>query len=548
MHTSQIKQTASNSTQRTSFFQTTAKHFKHFVLFPLVCISVVLTSPGISGSSSPAAISTVMTARAEDLGMWYIDEFGVNDAHAAGIDGTGIKIADIDTMINTDVPWLADTNLVIRDKNITTFYGDISPITDDFEKGYHATDMISVLQGNGQGATNGNAPIGIVPGATIYHYSAVHSEDDSITGGDIYDEAVRLALEDDVDIIIIPAGGLSFYDRQYPYILEAIKRGIPVLIAHSNELLKISQTTHPEYYQDSAGADLPVEDCVTSDPDDEICYWPGMVTVQCIGNSRQLQIISDIADPGTDIASPGENIWMQFYNWGNFEPSGGGCSTATTVAGGYLTLAMQKWPDATGNQILQLLVTTAGGNNADGTDVNAVIDITRDPKFGFGIIDLEKMLNTDPTEYVDVNPILYSDIYRTVKNAEARGVLDTLTDNENLIEIATVLDEQLQKENLARPDFLVTLLGESETVSDDSTVNSSASQAATTDASLISDSTTTTVEEGDLSSGPRNIKKSKFPIVTITLCGILGLGLIASVIIIIRSKGKKNADKSEEES
>ena len=164
---------------------------------------------------------------AAEEGFWYLEEFSIESIHEENITGKDVKIADIDTLINLDLPWLSDANVVLQDKAVTKFYGDIPPESDDFEKAYHATDMVGLLQGNGEGASMGHAQVGIAPGATIYHYAAVHSEDDSVTGGDLYAEAMELALADDVDIILIPAGGLSFYDKQYPYFLEAIRRGIP---------------------------------------------------------------------------------------------------------------------------------------------------------------------------------------------------------------------------------------------------------------------------------------------------------------------------------
>ena len=402
-----------------------------------------------------------MTVHAADPGYWYYDDFGIPEAYEQGIDGSGIKIADIDTLINLDVPWLADANVVVRDEAITTYYGEgISPLSDDFNIAYHATDMVSLLVGNSDGATVGGAPDGIAKGATIYHYAAVCSEDDSLTGGDVYEEAVPLALADDVDIILVPAGGLSFYERQYPYFLEAIRRNIPVFIAHANMRVSIDEVTVPEVYEDADGNALAYEELPTGDDDDEVCYWPGLVTIQAIGEDRLLQSFSDVEDAGTNLAAPGEDLWMQAEGWGIFVPRGGGCSAAATVTAGYCALAMQKWPDATGNQILQLMVRTA--SRQDGTltgDPADVLSLERDPYEGFGIVDPVRMLAQDPSVLPDVNPILYLDIAQAVKNAEARGDGDALTEPELLV-VAEVLDEQLAQGGFERPAFLITLLGE----------------------------------------------------------------------------------------
>ena len=412
------------------------------------------------------ALRTVFAA---EEGYWYLEEFSIEEIHEQGITGKGIKIADIDTLINLNLPWLSDADVVLRDKAVTTFYGDIPPESDDFEKAYHATDMVGLLQGNGQGASMGHAQVGIAPGATIYHYAAVHSEDDSVTGGDLYAEAMQLALEDNVDIILIPAGGLSYYDEQYPYFLEALKKGIPVLVAHANERHRIDQDVNPEVYQDGQGGELLFEELPTASWLDEICYWPGLVTVQALDEQFRVQVLSRTEDAGTDISAPGEGIWMQMEDWGYFEPLGGGCSAATTSAAGFLALAMEQWPNATGNQILQLMARTPEWQSSDAAKDPGfdILNLEISPFYGWGAIDIQYMLQTDPTVYPDVNPVLYKDMASIVKNAEVRGATDVLKTPE-LVEVAGVLDEQLEKERIDRPQFLKKILGNERGASSDS--------------------------------------------------------------------------------
>ena len=427
------------------------------ILYRLAAALLLIVLPLRTVCSGPAGIQ----AHAAEEGYWYLEDFGIYEAHDAGITGEGVKIADVDTMINLNLPWMSDVDIVLRDQAITKFYGDVPPESDDFMMAFHSTDMVGLLQGNGEGAYSGKAQVGIVPGATIYHYAAVTSEDDEVTGGDIYDEAVRLALEDDVDIILIPAGGKSDYEKQYPYILEAIKRGIPVLVAHANNRVRLDQDTRPEMYTDAQGGDLYFEELLTADWADEICYWPGIVTVQALDETYRLQVLSRIEDSGTDIAAPGEGIWMQQDDWGIFEPIGGNCSAATTAAVGYLALAMQKWPEATGNQILQLMARTTGPQSEAAFETNDmdITELTIDPFYGWGALDVMTMLNTDPTGFPDVNPVLYKDVSQFVRNAQIRGDSEMIASAE-LREITEVLDEQLELAGLERPDFVKTVLGE----------------------------------------------------------------------------------------
>ena len=59
-----------------------------------------------------------------------------------------------------------------------------------------------------------------------------------------------------------------------------------------------------------------------------------------------------------------------------------------------LALARQKWPDATSNQLLQLLIHT--GSNAQ----NAWNSRT-----GYGAVNPGALINTNPSQYSDENPV-----------------------------------------------------------------------------------------------------------------------------------------------
>ena len=419
------------------------------------------------GLSAVFSRGTALTSQAAVSGLWYYYNFHVDQAHAQGINGQGITIADVDTMINPNVPWLSDATILTKPKNITKFYGDISPVTDDFDLAYHATDMVSVLAGNGQGATYGKAPLGVAPKATIINYAAVTTEDDSVTGGDNYVGAFQAILADNVDVIAIPAGGLSYYDQQFPYILEAIKRGIPVVIAHANAKNAVDKRVRPAVYSDAQGKSLSFDLLPTSDAADEICYWPGLVTVQAVGESGALQKSSRIQDSGVDVAAPGPDVMMEFYEWGHFEPQGGGCSCASTLTAGYMALAMQKWPQATGNQILHLLLRAAdAGRTGNRKILNATTQadlsgLKRDVNTGHGVVNLDYMLATNPAVYPDYNPVLYKDIEQIYKNAVARGAESELK-AAWLTTVAQELSRQLRACGEPEPKFLQEILGRNE--------------------------------------------------------------------------------------
>ena len=72
-----------------------------------------------------------------------------------------------------------------------------------------------------------------------------------------------------------------------------------------------------------------------------------------------------------------------------------GTSVAAPIVAGMLALTRQKWPDATGNQILQLLVNTSLNPNH-----------AWDQYTGYGAASLADLIHTDPSQYPDENPII----------------------------------------------------------------------------------------------------------------------------------------------
>lgn len=71
-----------------------------------------------------------------------------------------------------------------------------------------------------------------------------------------------------------------------------------------------------------------------------------------------------------------------------------GTSFSAPIVAGILAQARAKWPNATSNQLLQLLVNTASTPEGG-----------RDIYVRYGPINPGKMLNTDPSQYLDEKPL-----------------------------------------------------------------------------------------------------------------------------------------------
>ncbi len=118
----------------------------------------------------------------------------------------------------------------------------------------------------------------------------------------------------------------------------------------------------------------------------------GVVGVTNISTDGQLTVRSSWSQQ-TVTASVGANINARVYPDKNVEKVE--ClSCAPAITTGFLALAREKWPQATGNQLLQLLIRS--GTNP-GNSWNE--------RTGFGPTNLETMLSTDPSQFPDENPL-----------------------------------------------------------------------------------------------------------------------------------------------
>jgi subtilisin family serine protease len=72
-----------------------------------------------------------------------------------------------------------------------------------------------------------------------------------------------------------------------------------------------------------------------------------------------------------------------------------GTSSPTPLVAGALALVKEKYPTATGNQLVQHLIHHTGRD-----------EYGWQRKTGFGVLRIDKMLATDPTGWPDVNPLL----------------------------------------------------------------------------------------------------------------------------------------------
>ena len=286
----------------------------------------------------------------------YFSYYPLNTVHQKGITGKGVTIAVIGGPVDTSNPALKGAN--ITDKSRCT-------IQDSPEGIRHGTDMAIILV----------SPIsGVAPDATLYNYQA--STDGTISNGSCDSKGGRLnttsalinqAVEDGAQIISI---SLSVPEVSFELkwaITNAIAKGVIIVAAAGNEALLDDITALGRY--------------------------SGVVGVSAINSDGTFASYSNSANGMVTAAFGGP---YNTYDVNTGEPvTVHGTSISTPLVAGMLALARQKWPDATTNQILQLLVHTGLNPNHDWNQYT-----------GYGAAALGSLVNQDPSQYPDENPII----------------------------------------------------------------------------------------------------------------------------------------------
>lgn len=333
-----------------------------------VIVAATLASPASAGQNNGD-------------GLWYFDLFDIQSFHDQGIDGSGVTIAMVDSPVNLDVPTLQGAAITPHPPiGCLAADGTELPATStDLALAKHGTNVASFLVGSGAGYPGETGVKGIAPGVTLLTY-AVYDTDVclSVDFSDPLAEAINAAVDDGADIISVSIGTLGS-TRMNEAILNALRHQVILVAALPNQDANIGFFTAPFSYNGVAGIAA-----LTPDGKPITAVWGG-----------------DSHDIETDLAAPGWDMLEQGTDAGGWEAQGlgGGTSYATPVVSAEIALALQKYPEATHNQVLQSLIHNTGSK---------AHELNFDPTgtYGYGIVDAISLLGADPTQYDDVNPFI----------------------------------------------------------------------------------------------------------------------------------------------
>jgi len=286
----------------------------------------------------------------------YVSYYHFDAARAKGYTGKGVTIALIDGPVDTSAPELAGAN--VTDKSSCTIEASPSDVQ-------HATGMAAILV---------SPYFGVAPDATLHAYQTSTTSKSSVgtcsSGGEQLDTVGKLmnqAIEDGAQIISISQGtGVQGDDVKWA-VANAIARGV-IIVASAGNTGDDENNTH----LGSSSGVVGVSAINTDGTFASYSSWGNGVVTAAVGgpfNTRDEVTNQPITTRGTSVSA--------------------------ALVAGMLALARQKWPDATPNQILQSLVHS--GLNPDHE---------WNQKTGYGAAALGSLVNDDPSQYPDENPIL----------------------------------------------------------------------------------------------------------------------------------------------
>ncbi|NYJ00273.1 subtilisin family serine protease [Nocardioides thalensis] len=281
---------------------------------------------------SPAAVLTSGVAPAEPEP--YLTQIGAPEAWAEGLDGTGVRVAVLDTGIDKGHPAL--TGQVVAEQNFTD-----APSPDDV-KG-HGTHVASLLAGTGAGSDG--ALQGIAPAARLLNGKVLGDLGEGQLSWVI--AGMEWAVEQDADIVNMSLAANAGIDD------DPVVQALDALSAGSGTLFVVAAGNGgwngwvPETVS-SPGISASALTVGAADPQD------GRPGFSAQGPTRgTYRAKPDLVAPGVDI--PGA---LAGAREGDLYVLESGTSMATPLVAGAAALAMQQHPDWTWEQVKAAVTTS----------------------------------------------------------------------------------------------------------------------------------------------------------------------------------------------
>jgi type VII secretion-associated serine protease mycosin len=262
-------------------------------------------------------------AQADDVRsqQWYLDAMQAEEMWKVST-GEGIKVAVVDTGVDPTTASLRGQVLPGEDLS-----GAAGEATDDYDG--HGTSMAEIIAGTGEGG----GIQGLAPGAKIIPIRVALSTLEGKSNEKSGSEAIRAAADSDAQIINMSFGGPYYDTEEEEAVNYALSKGKLLFAGTGNS--------------GKGGMHFPSS-------------YTGVVGVAATDEKGVVGKFSQYG-PNTDLAAPGVNIpaWCD-KRLKEYCPDADGTSAATAIASASAALIWSKHPDWTANQVLRVLVGTAG--------------------------------------------------------------------------------------------------------------------------------------------------------------------------------------------
>lgn len=299
-----------------------------------------------------AGLALAPTAHADDTirTQPYSETLGIPNLHKLGLTGKGVTIAILDGGIDTSSPELAGADITVHDTCPTTS---------------HLTLPDSITHGTGVTSVIASPDFGVAPDAKILFYRVPGEAVETGTECPGTSAVINQAITDGADIISMSISGAVREETLYALVRAAVHK-VPIVVAAGNDGVANQRNAF-------AGMNL-------------------TIGVGATDTNGVLASYSSFGEAVT-VCAPGDIVERNVSNQQIGRTAG--TSVSTPIVAGFLAIAKQKWPEATGNQLTRLLINTA---TLDGGE-------ERNDTYGYGLISPDGLITTDPSNLEDTNPL-----------------------------------------------------------------------------------------------------------------------------------------------
>ncbi len=301
----------------------------------------------------------LISANLSPAEQWWLEELGPEVGQTLG--GQGVVVAVIDTGIDASHPDLIDVVVGGADFSGVGTPDGLTPVG---SSPFHGTMVASLI--SGQGKQSGGV-IGVAPGAKLLSVSVGLGVAGSDTDTQIA-AAVNWAVDQGVDVINL---SLSRNSSSWPKswdeaFLNAFENDVVVVAASGNDITGNSQPGAP-------------------------ATIPGVLSVTGLDSSFEGRQVAGSSGLGVALSAPGFELYGSYP--GGKIAKWSGSSAAAPLVSGLVAIMRQQDPEASANDIIFRLISTASDFGEVGFDQT----------YGFGFPNLTAALASDLT--ASTNPL-----------------------------------------------------------------------------------------------------------------------------------------------